>query len=533
MKTILNYSLTILFISFLTLSSLAQDDKTTFTEIDKILEVQTQNNFDSLLSIWYVKKSLDNDTLLHITKNADHNLDVSDAIIIERLNKIATPIELTYKEQVRKWITMYLKRGPYLIPTFLGLQKYYFPLFEEILDENDLPLEFKYLPIIESALNPRAVSPAGATGLWQFLYSTGKMYGLEINSFVDERRDPIKSTYAAAYFLNDLYDIYGDWTLCLAAYNCGPGNVNKAIRRSGGKTNFWEIYQYLPRETRGYVPAFIAATYVMTYAEEHNFYPAKIKMPIFTDTIMVNDTLHLLQVAEVLDIPITQLRELNPQYKKDIIPGHVSPYPLRMPLEFTTTFIVQQDEIYAHKDSILFKNRRIISPPTYTASARSGYNYTSSESTPCDEPNLAGKTKLIYTVKSGDTFGFIANWYNISVRDLKCWNDKPDTRLSIGENLTVYVYTKKLRLYSKINTMSFDEKQNKASKQTVATHTTSNNTKLDGNFIYYTIKSGDNIYTIAGKFDGISHSDIMQINGFSDGDVRNLQIGQVIKIKRK
>ena len=544
MKKIISLALTLLFISFVSLTSVAQEDKTTYAEIDKILEIQTYNNFDSLLCIWYVKKSLDNDTLIQITKGADHDIDVSDEVIIDRLSKIASPIQLAYNQKVRDWITMYIKRGEYMIPTFLGLKRYYFPFFEEVLDENDLPLEFKYLPIIESALNPRAVSPAGATGLWQFLYSTGKMYGLEINSFVDERRDPIKATYAAAHFLNDLYDIYGDWTLCLAAYNCGPGNVNKAIRRAGGKTDFWEIYQYLPKETRGYVPAFIAATYIMTYAEEHNFYSAEIKMPIFTDTIMVNDTLHLLQVAEVLNIPITQLRELNPQYKKDIIPGHVRPYPLRMPTEFTFAFIQNQDSIYSHNDELLFKNRRIVSPPTYTASARSGYNYTE-ESTPCDKPNLSGKSKLTYTVKSGDTFGFIANWYNVSVRDLKCWNDKANTRLSIGENMTVYVYTKQLKLYNKINTMSFDQKQNQSSSQTVAKSNTNSNTnsnsksntknykKLDKNYIYYTIKSGDNIYTIAQQFNGVSHSNIMSVNGFLDNDVRNLQIGQIIKIKKK
>ncbi len=520
----------ILFITFGLQSAYSQSDTNKISSvIDAEIKSQTISHFDSLLSVWYVKKSIYSDSTIVNVKGADHDLDIADSVIVDRLNKIASPIEMTYNPQVRSWIDMYLKRGKYMIPTFLSLETYYFPFFEQLLDANDMPLELKYLPIIESALNPTAVSRAGATGLWQFLYGTGKMYGLEINSFIDERRDPVKSSYAAVAFMSDLYDMYGDWQLVLAAYNCGPGNVNKAMRRSGG-TNFWEIYDYLPKETRGYVPAFIAATYVMTYAEEHNFYSAEIKMPLHTDTIMINDTLHLFQVAEVLNIPIEKVRDLNPQYKKDIIPGHIKPYPLRLPIEETMAFVQFSDSIYAYNDSLFFKNRKYVSPPSYVASSRGNYSYT--EPTPCDAPNLAGKSKVIYTVKSGDNFGFIANWYNVSVNDLKCWNDKNSNKLSIGEKVTVYVYTKKLKYYQGIDRMTFDQKQNKTSTQTVAKSKTTGK-QLDKNYIYYTIKSGDNIHTIAQKFTGVSEGDIKSINRFSDRDVRTLQIGQVIKIKRR
>ncbi|MEA3451332.1 MAG: lytic transglycosylase domain-containing protein, partial [Bacteroidota bacterium] len=283
--------------------------------------IQAMVNFDSLVNSFYVKKSLkiysnENKTVF----NDNHDINVSDSVVIARMKKIATPIQLTYNPEVKQWLSMYLKRGKYMIPTIMGLSNFYFPMFEKELSENNMPMELKYLPIIESALNPRAVSVAGATGLWQFIYPTGKRYGLEINSYIDERKSPQLATTAAVNYLKDLYGIFNDWNLALAAYNCGAGNVNKAIIRSGGKTNFWDIYHYLPRETRGYIPAFIAITYIMSYTDEHNFYPAKIDLPYNTDTLIITDTLHLLQVAEVIDIPMSQLRDLNPQYKIDIIP---------------------------------------------------------------------------------------------------------------------------------------------------------------------------------------------------------------------
>jgi membrane-bound lytic murein transglycosylase D len=242
---------------------------------------------------------------------------------------------------------MYTQNKKELVGVMIGLSDYYFPLFEEILDLYQLPQEFRFLPIIESALNPRAVSRVGATGLWQFMYGTGRMYKLTINSYVDERRDPIASSHAAARFIKDLYSIYKDWTLVIAAYNCGPGNVNKAIRRAGGKKNYWDIYYYLPRETRGYVPAFIAANYAYYYHKEHNIKPQPINIPLTSDTIMVNQLLHLQQVAEVIGVPINLLRDLNPQYKQDVIPAKDRAFTLKLPADAVGPFIDKEKEIYA------------------------------------------------------------------------------------------------------------------------------------------------------------------------------------------
>jgi len=499
--------------------------------IDTTLQAQTLSNIDSMLNGWYVKTSLNNDNKNKDIFTNEHYVDISDSIIIERMKLIATPMQMTYNQEVRNWINLYLKRGKYMIPTIMGMSEYYFPFFEELLVANDMPVELKYLPVIESALNPRAVSVAGATGLWQFIYPTGRRYGLEVNSYIDDRKDPVKSTHAAVAHLKDLFAIFGDWNLALAAYNCGAGNVNKAIVRSGGKTDFWEIYEYLPRETRGYIPAFIAVTYILTYSKEHNFYPASIKMPVNTDTIMITDTLHLLQVAEVLNLPIEQLRDLNPQYKIDIIPGFVKPYSLRLPSEKIAEFLTNEDIIYNYKDNEIFSNKFVIkTPPPYTKSNNNNsnnsnnYNY---DPQPCPNYDFSGKGKVLYTIKSGDTFSFIAEWFDVSITDIKCWNDLNTNKLSSGQVLTIYEPLKKLSYYNQINTMTFEQKQGLASDRKVTSQ------KLDPNYLYYTVKKGDNLSTIASQFDGVTYQDIMTINSFTDKDVTNLQIGQVIKIKKR
>lgn len=487
--------------------------------------IQAMVNFDSLVNSFYVKKSLkiysnENKTVF----NDNHDINVSDSVVIARMKKIATPIQLTYNPEVKQWLSMYLKRGKYMIPTIMGLSNFYFPMFEKELSENNMPMELKYLPIIESALNPRAVSVAGATGLWQFIYPTGKRYGLEINSYIDERKSPQLATTAAVNYLKDLYGIFNDWNLALAAYNCGAGNVNKAIIRSGGKTNFWDIYHYLPRETRGYIPAFIAITYIMSYTDEHNFYPAKIDLPYNTDTLIITDTLHLLQVAEVIDIPMSQLRDLNPQYKIDIIPGYKKPYALRLPMDKIASFLINEDKIYDYKNAEIFSKKFIVKKtPKYNP--KRNYSYKKPE--PCPTYNFSGKGKVYYTVKSGDTFSFITGWFDVSSKDLKCWNKMTSTKLSAGQKLIIWEPLKKLTYYKKFNSLSFDKKQALASNKTVRKR------QLNPNFIYYTIKSGDNLYTIASKFNGVSYTDLISINKFSNNDVDHLQINQVIKIKKK
>ena len=380
----------------------------------------------------------------------------------------------------------------------------------------------KYMSIIESALNPRAYSRARAVGLWQFMYGTGKLYGLTINSLVDERMDPVKASHAAARFASDLYSIYHDWILVIAAYNCGPGNVNKAIRRSGGKTNYWDLYYYLPRETRGHVPAFIAAAYVMNYYSEHNLKPRKVDLPLASDTIMIHDNLHMKQVAEVLNIPLKQLHDLNPQYRTDVIPAKGKSYALRLPMEQTVNFIAYEDSIFNYQDSVFFNQESLITSPTnYKSSA---YNYA---------PPGDKYTHLRYTVKSGDNLGYISEWYNVRVSDLRYWNNIRRNIIRAGQKLDIYVPKSKADKYKDINTMTFAQKQAMIGKPVVSSGSSASvPTDLeDDDYIYYTVKSGDSIWTIAKKYPGVSDTDIIRLNNIKNPDA--LKPGQRLKIKPK
>jgi len=361
------------------------------------------------------------------------------------------------------------------------------------------------------------------------MYPTARMYGLRINSLVDERRDPIKATHSAAKFLRSLYGIYGDWTLALAAYNCGPGNVNKAIYRSGGKRDFWEIYYYLPRETRGYVPAFIAATYTMNFYKEHNLSKASMEIELHTDTIVLNDRLHLEQVAEVMNIPVKQLRDLNPQYRYDIIPAsRKDAYSLVIPLARVGDFITLQDSIMAYKDSVFFNNEKIITTP-------SRVNAYQQVDLPADKYD-----KLTYTVKSGDALGLIADWYDVRLSDLRYWNNISRNMIRSGQKLTIYKPKGKAEKYRNLDKMSYAEKQRFAGREVTSTTAsaasasaataTNNSTEEDGEFFYYTVRSGDTLWEIAKKYPGVSDSDISRWNNLSNSN--SIKPGQKIKIKR-
>ena len=336
-----------------------EDDEITVTdqegreEVIEFPEAMTYD-LDSLMNLYLSKTYLEEDSDCNMQKV---NPEFSKEEYVERLSRMPSVMEMAYNDVVRKFIDRYAVRLRHSISYMLGACNFYMPIFEEALEAYQLPLELKYLPIIESALTPTAVSRAGAVGLWQFMLTTGRHYDLKVNSLVDERRDPVKSSYAAARYLSDLYKIFGDWNLVIAAYNCGPGNINKAIHRANGNKDYWQIYPYLPNETRGYVPAFIAANYIMTYYSLHNICPMTTKLPAKSDTVMISRKLHLEQVAAVMNISIDLLRSLNPMYRRDIVPGNTELSPLRLPQAETIRFIDMQDSIYNYRASELLSNR--------------------------------------------------------------------------------------------------------------------------------------------------------------------------------
>lgn len=339
----------------------------------------------------------------------------SDSLYVERLRALASPIELPFNAIVKGYINRYTSTRYDTMSRILAMSRYYFPLIEDELLREGLPIELRALPIIESALSTTAVSPMGAVGLWQFMPTTGKSYGLEVNSLVDERRDPLLATRAACRYLKDLYNIYHDWTLAIAAYNCGPGNVNKAIARSGGKS-FWDIYDYLPRETRGYVPAFIGATYGYAYHRQHGIEPAETPLPLATDTLHVNRILHLGQIASTIDIPLETLRALNPQYKLDIIPATTKSYTLTLPQRSVADYIAHEQEIFA-KDSAYLKE--YINPANL-------------------DKKRQQRSGTVYVVKRGDTLGAIARRYRVTTAQLMRWNGiKNAHKLRIGQRLRI------------------------------------------------------------------------------------------------
>lgn len=373
---------------------------------------------DSLLADWKAKNYIE---LNQDCSTSRDNPVFSDSVYIERLSRMPVVMEMPYNEVVRACIDRYTGKLRNHVAFMLSACNFYMPIFEQALDAYDLPLELKYLPIIESALNPSAKSRAKAMGLWQFMLRTGKIYGLESNSYVDERCDPIKSTWAAARYLKDLYNIYKDWNLVIAAYNCGPGNVNKAIRRAGGKTDYWAIYNYLPRETRGYVPAFIAANYVMTYYCKHNICPMETNIPAATDTVMVSKNLHFEQIVDLCGIDMEQLKSLNPQYKRNIIPGESKPQTLRLPIQQISAFIDQQDTIYEHRKLELFKNRKVVPVSDGRGQA------------------IKGNGELTYhRIRNGETLGSIARRYGVSVKQIQQWNGMTNTKISAGKRLKIY-----------------------------------------------------------------------------------------------
>ena len=374
-------------------------------------------NIDSLMNNWQSRtllQMLEGDT----TREAQ---PVNDSIYADRLDRLPSIIEMTYNDVTKQFIERYANRHRRLVSNMLGLSAFYMPMIESALDSYNMPQELKYLPIIESAFNPKAVSRVGAKGLWQFMFQTGKLYGLKANSYIDERFDPLKSTHAAIRYLRDLYKFFQSWDLAIAAYNCGPGNVKKAIIRSGGKTNFWQIYRFLPRETRGYIPAFIAANYIMNYYEEHGIVPMQPTLPIATDTVHVNKNLHFSQVSELCNIEIDAIRAMNPQYIRDIIPGKSETCVLRLPNETITNLLNLGDSVYKHKEDVYF-------PTTQLAQLEKGVKL-----------NDGGRgTGTRHKVRNGETLSTIARKYGVSVKQIMKANGMKNTNIRAGRYINIY-----------------------------------------------------------------------------------------------
>lgn len=428
--------------------------------------------------------------------NKGSNLVYSDSVYMERLYNLPTEMEMSFNPVVRSHIEMYTSKRRELVSYMLSLGEYYYPMFEEALDRYGLPLELKYLPVIESALNPVAVSRMGATGLWQFMLRTGKYYELDVNSLVDERRDPYKSTEAAARYLSDLHKLYDDWNLVIAAYNCGPGNINKAIARSGGKKDYWAIYYNLPRETRGYVPAFIAANYIMNYSDDHNICPQESSNYfVALDTVHVTKEIHFSQISEVLDIPIENIRRYNPQFKRDKIPGNHKTYTLVLPTKDMLTFISNKDEILDHNKSIYLTHRKQTLTNLNDGVVSSG-----------------SFINTYYRIKKGDTLGAIAQRNRTSVAQLQRMNGMKSTRLSIGKRIIVKQTAKPI-------------------EPKVETPQKNNSTLADGEIknTYYRIKKGDTLGAIAQR----NQTTVAQLQRMNDMKTTSLSIGKSLIIKQE
>lgn len=382
-----------------------------------------------MLENWYLRNYAELD------READARMSVhaTDEEIIERLGAMPTEIEMPFNSIVRSYIDMYTNRRKQLVENMLGMSLYYMPIFEQALDRHGLPMELKYLPVIESALNPTAVSRVGATGLWQFMLPTASGLGLEVNSMVDQRRDPYASSEAAAVYLKQLHEMFGDWSLAIAAYNCGPGNINKALRRAGGgKKDFWELYPYLPAETRGYVPAFIAANYVMSHYDKHNISPALARRPIVTDTVHVSRRVHFDQISDVLAIPVEEIRALNPQYRKDVIPGNIKPYSLILPSMQVYAYLANEDSIVNHSAD-RYSRRSVVEPADGSISG------SDENGEYVDE-----LTVKYHKVKKGETLASIAKKYGVTVSSIRQTN-KIGKKVRTGQRLKINTYKRKYK----------------------------------------------------------------------------------------
>ncbi len=474
------------------------------------------------------------------------------------LSRLPSEIEMPYNAIVGKFIDMYLGKRRNLVADMLALHNYYGKIFLEELVKEKMPLELQYLPVIESALNPNAVSRAGAAGLWQFMPATATGLGLEVNSLVDQRRDPRLSSRMAVRYLKQLYDIYGDWSLAIAAYNCGPGNVNKALRRAGGgKKDYWEIYNYLLAETRGYVPAFIAANYVMNYYHKYGIRPTLVKQQLVTDTVQVNHRVHFNQIAEVLNIPVEEIRMLNPQFRKDIIPGDNHPYSLVLPSQQCLSYIMSEDAILAH-DSELYARRTYVEPgqqllPDDNGEANERVAATQTQNADSNKPiddAVAGVSRITHKVGRGENLRDIAKKYGVSATDIKRINKLRRGKVKEGDELVIEIVERNMPHISSAGSNDITEadavaaskgkmqreeqarNKSKVSGEKASVKKSSKSSKeRKPKTIRYKVKRGDTLDEIARKH-GTTVAALRKANGMSKGQSR-INIGQTIKIPGK
>jgi membrane-bound lytic murein transglycosylase D len=465
-------------------------------------------NYDSLLNNFYMQQ-FRSSASRHMNRRATMLYDdfdnIPDSVLVHRLQKLHTVVPLTYNSEVRAYIKVYVRIMSHRLDAMLSLSEYYFPIFEVTLDHYKVPEELKYLTIVESALNPQATSRAGAAGLWQFIYGTGKHYDLEISSLVDERRDPYKSTVAAARYLRTLYDMYGDWQMAMAAYNCGPGNVNKAMARSGGKRTFWEIYPYLPRETRGYIPKYIAATYIMNYYHEHGLVAGRYEIPIRIDTVHLHRDVHLGVVEKFTGIPREQLRQLNPQFRTNVVPASSRTYALSLPANKASLFLKYEDTICKESKDTITKNSVI---------------------------SLNSGTIVYHKVRKGETFNSIANKYGVSASNLRRWNGKGrKSTLKVGTKLKIYLPATVSSQDSSdsivADSVATSDSAAVASDTTTARVAAQKPVAKPKQPVYHTVKKGENLSTIAKRY-GTTPQKLKQMNGLKNDVIR---VGQKLKVK--
>ena len=522
---------------------------------DIVSPTSFETDYEELQKNWYIQNYTD----LIESKESRTISTPSDQVYIERLkrlqNEMGFEIELPFNNVVKSYIEMYTSsRRRRLVENMLGMWLYYEPIFEEALAKEGMPLELKYLPIIESALNPNAVSPAGAAGLWQFILSTGRGMGLEVNSLVDERRDTYKASQKAAEFLKSLYKTYDDWSLAIAAYNCGPGNVNKAIRRSGGgKKDYWEIYNYLPRETRGYVPAFIAAAYVMNYHNEHGISAALAKKPLLTDTVHVSRRLHFDQISKVIDLETEALKTLNPQYRKEIIPGSpVKPYVLILPSKQVYSYLMSEntigqyeEETYAIRETAepgvsrdFVRTDSVAATDSTNTSSDNGVAVASATTKGCvvdaNEGFTSKEEVIIHEVRRGETLKSIADKYGTNTSRIKKENDLTSNTINRGQKLQITVYKKVLaddNNSSKKSESSTKRVESPKKEKDTKADKRRERTKKETKAKSHTVKSGESLDRIARKY-GVSVNELKKANNIKKND-NTIHPGDKIKIPSK